>query len=146
MYHARMNIKNTQFVFALLTAAKGVESRLNRALSCVKGISFTEYQLLEQLKDINGGSATRIELARAINLTPSAVTRALKPLEKIGLVSTEKGARDARQSIASLTQAGEELLRDADQLVLDEIAQLDLPRTVRTELTQILAGLSPKSR
>ncbi len=139
-----MNSRNTQFVFALLSTANSIEGRLNRVLSNVKGVSFTEYNLLEKLKGLHNGAATRVELARAVNLTPSAVTRALKPLEKIGYVSTQKGARDARQSIATLTPAGEELLRDANALVLDEIAALSLPRDIRAELTQALVNLSPK--
>ena len=139
-----MNSRNTQFVFALLSTANSIEGRLNRVLSNVKGVSFTEYNLLEKLKGLHNGAATRVELARAVNLTPSAVTRALKPLEKIGYVSTQKGARDARQSIATLTPAGEELLSDANALVLDEIAALSLPRDIRAELTQALANLSPK--
>jgi len=138
-----MNIRNTQFVFALLAASTGIERRLNRVLSNVKGISFTEYFLLEQLKDNHNGSATRVDLARAVHLTPSAVTRALKPLEKLGYVSTQKGERDARQSVATLTTAGEQLLDDANSLVLDEIATLDIPRAVRTEMTQVLHGLAP---
>jgi len=142
MYIACMNIKNTQFVFALLGASSRIEGRLNRVLANVKGVSFTEYYLLEQLKDCHNGSATRVELARAVHLTPSAVTRALKPLEKIGYVATQKGERDARQSVATLTNAGEELLRDANQLVLDEIATLPIPRAARTELTEVLSGLA----
>ena len=68
----------------------------------------------------------------------------LKPLEKIGYVATEKGERDARQSVATLTPAGEELLRDANKLVLDEIAGLSIPRSVRAELTEVLSGLAPQ--
>lgn len=139
-----MNIRNTQFVFALLSAANGIESRLNRVLSNVKGISFTEYSLLEQLNDFHNGAATRVDLARAVYLSPSAVTRALKPLEKIGYVSTKKGERDARQSVATLTPAGKELLNDANSLVLDEIALLPIPRSVRKELLGVLNDLAPK--
>lgn len=139
-----MNIKNTQFVFALLSAANGIEGRLNRVLSNVKGVSFTEYYLLEQLKDLHNGAATRVDLARAVNLTPSAVTRALKPLEKIGYVTTQKGERDARQSLATLTPAGEELLRDANNLVLDEIASMSIPKNIRAELIQALLNIAPK--
>lgn len=137
-----MTTKNTPFVFALLGAANSIEARLNRVLSNVKGISFTEYFLLEQLKDCHNGAATRVDLARAVHLSPSAVTRALKPLEKIGYVNTVKGERDARQSVATLTPAGEELLKDSNALVLDEIATLPIPRTVRSELTDILDNLA----
>jgi len=144
MYIACMNIRNTQFVFALLAAANGIESKLNRVLSNVKGISFTEYSLLEQLNDFHNSAATRVDLARAVHLSPSAVTRALKPLEKMGYVNTQKGERDARQSVATLSAAGKELLNDANQLVLDEIASLPIPRSVRSELIGVLNALGPK--
>jgi len=139
-----MNIRNTQFVFALLSAANSIESRLNRALSNVKGISFTEYFILEQLNDFHNAAATRVDLARTVNLSPSAVTRALKPLEKVGYVSTKKGERDARQSIASLTPAGKKLLKDANSIVRDEIALLPIPRSVRSELIGVMNSLTPK--
>lgn len=141
-----MNKKNTQFVFALLGAAHSIEARLNRVLSNVKGISFTEYNLLEQLKGFHHGAATRVDLARAVGLTPSAVTRALKPLEKLGYVVTVKGERDARQSVATLTSAGEELLQDSGSLVLDEIADLPIPRVVRSELTDVLTDLAAEKK
>ncbi len=139
-----MTDRNAQFIFALLGAASGIESRLNRALSNVRGISFTEYFLLQQLQEQHNGAATRVDLARAVHLTPSAVTRALKPLEKLGYVFTQKGERDARQSVAKLTPAGLSLLQDANSLVLDEIALLSVPRTVRTELIQLLQALAAK--
>jgi len=139
-----MNNQNSNFVFALLGAANKIERQLNSALSNVKGISFTEYFLLKRLKDFRNGAATRVDLARAVHLTPSAVTRALKPLEKLGYVSTEKGERDARQSVATLTPAGEELLKDANSLVLDEIAGLSIPCSARTDMTHVLTDLSAK--
>ena len=144
MYVARMTMNNTEFVFALLAAANRIETRLNRGLSCVKGISYTEYYMLKQLKERHNGAATRVDLARSVHLTPSAVTRALKPLEKIGFVVTQKGERDARQSVATLTSAGEELLNDANSLVADEIDSMSIPDSVRAELTDSLAALSPK--
>jgi len=40
-----------------------------------------------------------VDLAAAVGLTPSAVTRALRPLEKLGCVATQKSERDARRSL-----------------------------------------------
>ena len=113
-------------VFTLLHAATRIERKLDQALSCTRGISFTEYHILKQLLSLHEGSATRVDLARAVRLTPSAVTRALKPLEKMGMVLTEKSDRDARRSMASLTDAGREVLRDADGIVRDTIGELPL--------------------
>ena len=60
-----------------------------------------------------------MDLAHAIGLTPSGVTRALRPLEKLGLISTAKSKRDARLALASLTPAGQELVEDASGVVND---------------------------
>lgn len=119
-----IQIEREAQIFTLLHAATRIERKLDQALSCTRGISFTEYHLLKQLQTIHNGSATRVDLARAVRLTPSAVTRALKPLEKMGMVQTEKSDRDARRSMASLTTAGKEVLSDADGIVSDAISEL----------------------
>jgi len=132
---------NTALVFTLLKAASRVERKLDRALSCTKGVSFTEYHLLNELQTKYKGSATRVDLADAVSLTPSAITRALKPLEKIGYVVTEKSEHDARRSIASLTVAGSELLEDARKIVQDEIDSLNFPKSDASETIAILNNL-----
>ena len=122
----RENASDEALVFALLEAAARVELRLDRLLSNTRGISFREYQLIRALSRLYDGSATRVELAGAVGLTPSAVTRALKPIEKLGYVVTQKSARDAWRSLAELTPAGRELLADAQGAVDDAIADLGL--------------------
>jgi len=133
---------NTNLIFTLLKAASRIERRLDRVLSATKGVSFTEYHLLTVLHEKHKGSATRVDLANAVSLTPSAITRARKPLEKIGFVVTEKSEHDARRSIASLTSAGSELLQDANQIVLDEIALLALPKEGIDETQSVLNNLA----
>lgn len=109
----------------LLDSARLLERRLSTALSNIRGISFSEYRLISRLATQFDGSATRVDLAQAVGLTPSAITRALIPLEKMGYVSTEKSARDARRSLAVLTASGKELAGDA-QGVVDDVLR-DLP-------------------
>lgn len=133
-----MNIPEKEIVFALLKSASYIERKLDRSLSCTKGVSFTEYQLLNELHTQYGGSAMRVDLAEAVRLTPSAITRALKPLEKIGYVTTIKSDRDARKSIATLTDAGKELLNDATKIVDDEIDLLSIEAAYRTEVLAVL--------
>lgn len=122
-----MSIERTnQLVLALIDSATRIQRRLDLSLSNVRGISFSEYRLLLALSEFHGASAMRVELARAVGLTPSAVTRAIKPLEKLGYVTTEKSDRDARRALAKLTRGGEELLSDATGVVNDVIASLAL--------------------
>jgi DNA-binding MarR family transcriptional regulator len=52
------------------------------------------------------------------------VTRALRPLEKIGLVSTVKNKRDASLAMAKLTPAGQALVNEASGIVDDTVASI----------------------
>ena len=112
----------------LAEAAQRVSQRLDSALGAVRGISLAEYRLLAALGDAPGARASRVDLAQAVGLTPSGVTRALKPMEKTGIVATVKSKRDARLAIAGLTPAGRDLLNDASRIV-DETMQALIERS-----------------
>lgn len=123
-------------VLEFLETAALVERRLDHALSIIRGISFSEYRLLQSLSRMHARSAPRVDLANAVGLTPSAVTRALKPLEKLGYVQTEKSDRDARRSLAALTQAGVELLDDAQRVVDDVLNEFRLVSVAPRKITE----------
>ena len=78
------------------------------------GISYREFLIMLQLRDSSDRHLKRIDLAERVGLSASGITRLLNPMEKIGLVAKEQGARDARFSLVRLTGAGEELLQDAE--------------------------------
>lgn len=106
---------------AFAAAWNRVEKRLDSSLGAIRGISLAEYRLLRALSEAPNSWASRVDLAHAIGLTPSGVTRALRPLEKLGLISTAKSKRDARLALASLTPAGQELVEDASAVVNDQM-------------------------
>lgn len=111
-------------LLGLATSWGRLERRLDTALSGVSGISFAEYRMLRALADAEGGLRSRIDLAAAVGLTPSGVTRALRPLEKRGIVTTERSERDARLALARLTTAGTRLADDASTVVDDVVASV----------------------
>jgi len=122
-----MNTKITReqsFALAFASAWGRVEKRLDNSLGSIRGISLAEFRLLRALGDAPGAQASRVELADVVGLTPSGVTRALRPMEKLGIVSTVKSKRDARLAIAALTPAGRELLSDASGVVDDAMTAL----------------------
>ena len=123
--------KEQDFALRLADTWSRIERRLDHSLGAIRGISLAEYRLLRALGDAPGASASRVDLANAVGLTPSGVTRALKPMEKLGIVSTVKSKRDARLAIAALTPAGRDLLSDASGIV-DEAAQAMLKRAPDT--------------
>ncbi len=101
-----------------------LERRLDSSLGAIRGISLAEYRLLRALADAPSSQASRVDLAAAVGLTPSGVTRALRPMEKLGVVSTLKSKRDARLAIAALTPAGRELVDDAAGVVNDKMRDM----------------------
>ncbi|MDW3177047.1 MAG: MarR family transcriptional regulator [Acidimicrobiia bacterium] len=117
-------MKTLDLVTTLLDTATTLTRRLDGSLSSIKGITFSEYQMLSALRDQPLATATRVDIAGSVGLTPSGITRALKPMEKLGFVETTKDARDARKSLAKLTAAGHELVKDADGVVHDTVGDL----------------------
>lgn len=109
---------------AFAAAWNRVEKRLDSSLGSIRGISLAEYRLLRALSDAPSSWASRVDLAHAVGLTPSGVTRALRPLEKLGFISTAKSKRDARLALASLTPAGQELVEDASGVVNDTMRSI----------------------
>ena len=86
--------------------------QIDRRLSA-HGISYTELMVLHHLNAASNQSMRRVDLAEAIGLTASGVTRLLLPMEKRHLVEREANPRDARVSLIKLTRAGKNLYRDA---------------------------------
>jgi len=109
-----------------------LEKRLDSNLGAIRGISLAEYRLLRALADAPSAWASRVDLAQSVGLTPSGVTRALRPMEKLGFVSTAKSKRDARLALATLTPAGKELVEDASAVMNDTMKAI-VERSPRTQ-------------
>jgi len=116
--------ENHRFALAVAGAWGSLERELDCGLSAILGVSFAEYRLLRALSEAPNGQASRIDAARSVGLTASGVTRALRPLEKIGLVATVKNKRDARLAMAKLTPAGQTLINDASSIVDETVASI----------------------
>jgi len=107
----------TDFCLRLARAHAVLIRRFDSMLGTYHGISFGDYQLLRHLGRAPAGRLRRVDLAERLGLTASGVTRALLPLEKIGLVVREIDPRDARVGFAAVTPAGRELLDNATTVV-----------------------------
>ncbi|MEU0334667.1 MarR family transcriptional regulator [Streptomyces sp. NPDC006193] len=96
----------------LVRAQAALVRRLDARLGGLHGVSLADFTLLLRLGEAPGGRMRRVDLAEALGLTASGVTRGLAPLERIGLVSREPDARDARVAYASLTGTGRQRLAE----------------------------------
>lgn len=102
-------MKNTlPFLFSLYRA----NAVMNRRLAG-HGLDFNDFMILYNLNSTPEKKLRRIDLAHKLGFTASGVTRLLLPLEKLGIIQRAEGEDDSRARFASLTKAGEELLRDA---------------------------------
>ena len=132
----QVNNKSESIVMQVLDTAAALERGMDGALSFSRGVTFSEYRLLRTLQDADRG-LTRVALANVLSVSPSGVTRALKPLEKLGYVTTVKNERDARQSLAMLTEGGRELLSDVSGVLNDYLNGLDIESISEAQLSAL---------
>jgi DNA-binding MarR family transcriptional regulator len=112
-----MAITNVDDSLRLCIAISKAHSTLTRRfdgrLGTWHGLSFGDFIVLLHLGRAADHRLRRVDLAAELGVTPSAVTRTLIPLEKIGLVARRSDVRDARVGYAVLTKSGQRLLQEA---------------------------------
>jgi DNA-binding MarR family transcriptional regulator len=83
-------------------------SALERALEQQHGLGVSEYEVLERLASPDKDQRRMQELAEAVHLSQSALSRVVGRLETDGLVVRGMCAHDRRGIYACLTDAGRE--------------------------------------
>jgi len=115
--NAKSAVKNSsedlEFCLRLTRAYATLTRRLDNALSSLHGLSFSDFMILYYLGRAPEFRLRRVDLAERLGVTASGVTRSLLPMEKLGLVLRQPDPRDARVGYASLTDAGQQLLKYA---------------------------------
>ncbi|MFB7113141.1 MarR family winged helix-turn-helix transcriptional regulator [Streptomyces sp. NPDC056291] len=96
----------------LVRAQTALVKRFDASLGGLHGVSLADFTMLLRLRQAPGSRMRRVDLAEALGLTASGVTRGLAPLERIGLVTRETDARDGRVAYATLTDTGRARLTD----------------------------------
>ena len=109
---------------ALQRAQAAIARRLDGDLGSRHGVSLTDFTVLVNLAGAPGGRLRRVDLADALGLTPSGVTRGLAPLERIGLVERETDPRDARVAYAKITDTGRARLKEMRKTAAHSAAEV----------------------
>jgi DNA-binding MarR family transcriptional regulator len=86
---------------------------LERELRAAEDLPLTWYDVLGQLAEAPEGRLRMQELAEAVLLSKSGVTRLVDRMERAGLVERTRCADDRRGTFATLTPAGRSRLRAA---------------------------------
>lgn len=89
-------------------------------------LSLSEYDVLMQLSLAAERALRMSDLADAVMLSRSGLTRLVERLERTGLLTRRPAAHDARATLASITDAGLARLAEATPTHLDGVRRLFL--------------------
>jgi DNA-binding MarR family transcriptional regulator len=107
---------------AFLRAQAELISTLDRELQAEQGLPLTFFDVLAQLSQA-GGRLRMSELADAVLLSRSGVTRVVDRMERAGLVRREACSTDRRSLYAALTPEGKRVLTQARPAHLRGVAE-----------------------
>jgi len=113
--------------------------QLEQQLQAHGKIPLGSYDVLVQLAEAPGNRLRMSELAEAVLLSRSGLTRLVDRLQRAGLVQREPDPDDARGMYSVLTAKGRDTLRDASYVHLAGVSALVLNRLSDTELRQLQA-------
>lgn len=128
----------------LACAIQAASDSLNAQLQGEHRLPLNEHRALLRLSRAGNGRMRRVDLARALLLTPSGVTRLLSRLEQAGFVAKGYSDRDARVSSVLITDTGRARLAEATSSRMARVKVLLAQRYSREErltLAELLGRL-----
>jgi DNA-binding MarR family transcriptional regulator len=126
---------------SLLSAHSKLMSRLDAELQASQGMSVSDYGVLVQLSEAEGGHMRMSELADRLLLSPSGLTRRLDGLVRAGFVNRTRCPTDRRGAFAVLTEAGRARLRQAAPDHVDQVRRNFVDRLTRDQLKALVDAL-----
>src|SRR5205085_10945058 len=127
-----------------LAAHSAITRELEAQLMGAHGLTLSDYDVLVQLARAPEQRLRNIELANAVVLTRSGVTRLVDGLESDGLVRRASCPEDKRGTLVALTDEGMRRLAEATETHLEGVRQLflaQLGEEGRARLDKLLAKL-----
>jgi DNA-binding MarR family transcriptional regulator len=125
---------------SFLRAHAAVTRQLSARLEAAHGLTLSDFDVLVQLYYAPERALRRVDIARAVLLTASGITRLLDGLERGGWVEKRACETDARVSYAVLTEGGLEKFEAARRSHLADVEELFGSRFSEEE-RELLAGL-----
>jgi len=133
-----------QVCFALAAASRSVIG-LYRPVLQPMGLTHPQYLVMLALWE-NSPRTVR-DISEALYLDPATLSPLLKRLESAGLITRGRSTSDERALDVMLTEAGQELRTQAEQVPVQIIERLGMPvaelEAIRDGLTRLLAASNP---
>jgi DNA-binding MarR family transcriptional regulator len=127
-----------------LRAHAAVTRQLSARLEASHGLTLSDFDVLVQLYYAPERALRRVDIARAVLLTASGITRLLDGLERAGWVEKRSCETDARVSYAVLTDAGVEKFEAAQKAHRADVEELfgsRFSKAEREQLSELLGRL-----
>jgi DNA-binding MarR family transcriptional regulator len=122
---------------ALLRAYAATTRALSAELVAEHGLTINDYEALLRLARAEDRRMRRVDLAAALLLTASGVTRLLDGLENAGLVERATCSSDRRVVYAVLTEAGRAKLAEASESHLAAVRELFDERFTEEDIARL---------
>lgn len=119
---------------ALLGAHRKLLQRLDAELQATQGLSVSDYGVLVELSEAEGGRMRMSDLAERMLLSPSGLTRRLDSMVETGLVERVRCQNDRRGAYAVLTPAGRARLEAAAPDHVEQVRRHFVERLSRQQL------------
>ena len=110
---------------------------LDAELQAVHGLPLSSYEVLLRLTRASDGQMRMSELADAVLLSRSGLTRLVDRLERDRLVERRACSNDARGQWAVITQAGRRAFRDAQPTHLAGVRRRFLARLSSEDMSEL---------
>src|SRR3712207_3731242 len=120
-----------------LRAHASIVKKLDAELQAKHGLPLSSYDVLVQLSLTPDGRMQMYQLADAVHLSRSALTRAVDRLERQGLLERSRGTTDPRQVFAAITERGLKLLAETTPTHLAGVRERFLDRLSGVQLQQL---------
>jgi DNA-binding MarR family transcriptional regulator len=120
-----------------IRAHSSIVKELDAELQAAHGLPLSSFDVLVQLSVAPNGRMQMSELAEAVHLSRSGLTRMVDRLERQGLLERHKGERDPRQVFACITKAGLERLAETTPTHLAGVRRMFLERLSQPQLKQL---------
>jgi DNA-binding MarR family transcriptional regulator len=124
----------------LVDVSSGVMGALEAELMANHGITAGDYGVLARLSEVDPARMRMCDLASALHLSPSGLTRRLDGLVTRGYVSREPSADDRRVMLAVLTDEGRLFLEEVAPLHVDGVRRHFISRLSRTQLRNLASA------
>jgi DNA-binding MarR family transcriptional regulator len=127
-----------------LRAHAAVTRELSARLEATHGLTLSDFDVLVQLYFAPERALRRVDIARAVLLTASGITRLLDGLERAGWVEKRACDTDARVSYAVLTETGLkkfEAARRSHNADIEELFGSRFTDEEREQLAELLGRL-----